>query len=53
MGRKKAKKESGNAILLEIVREMAKPREAKSVRQRGVNLAAPRLMRSKRGKSKL
>jgi hypothetical protein len=50
---KKAKKESGEALLLAIKREMAKPREVKSVREKGENLAAARIRRSKRGKTKL
>jgi hypothetical protein len=51
MLQKKAEKESAEAILLDIKREMAKPREAKSAREREVNLAAARIMRSKRGKT--
>jgi hypothetical protein len=53
MRRKKAKKESVKAILLDIKREMAKPREAKSAREGEVNLAAARIKRDKPGKPKL
>jgi hypothetical protein len=53
MVKKKAEKESGKAILLDIKMEMAKPRTAKSAREGEVNLAAGRIMRSKRGKTKL
>jgi hypothetical protein len=50
---KKAKMESDEALLLAIKREMAKPRKVRSVREAEVNLAAARIMRGKRGKTKL
>jgi hypothetical protein len=53
MHKKKAKKESGKAILLDTKREMAKPREAKSAREAKVGLATVRIMRSNTGKNKL
>jgi hypothetical protein len=53
MPEKKTKKESGEALLLAIKREMAKPRKVKSVREKGENMAAARIGRSKRGRTKL
>jgi len=53
MFKKKDEKAYGKATLLEIKREMAKPRKAKSARESEVNLAVARTMRSKRGKTKL
>jgi hypothetical protein len=50
---KKDDRETGEALLLDIKREMAKPRKAKSAREGEANLAAARTMRSKRGKIKL
>jgi hypothetical protein len=51
---KKAKKESGEALLLDIMKEMAKSRKAKSARDGEVKIiAAVRIKRSKQGKTKL
>jgi hypothetical protein len=51
--KKKVKKESGKATLAGVKKEMAKPRMSKSARKEGVNQAAARIVRGKRGKSKL
>jgi hypothetical protein len=50
---KKTEEESGRALLLDIKREMAKPRKAKSALEWEVKLATTGMMRSKRGKTKL
>jgi hypothetical protein len=50
---KKAKKELGEAALASVKKEMAKPRMANSARQEKVNQAAARIVRGKRGKTKL
>ena len=51
--KKKAQKESGKATFAGVKKEMAKPRMAKSAREEEVNQAAARIMRGKRGKTKL
>jgi hypothetical protein len=53
MHEKKNKMESDEALLLAIKREMAMPRKVKSAREGEANLAAARIMRGKRGKTKL
>jgi hypothetical protein len=53
MSKKQAKKESGKATLADVKKEMAKPRMAKSAREEEVNQAAARIVRGKRGKTKL
>jgi hypothetical protein len=45
--KKKAKKQFGEAICASVKKEMAKPRMAKSVRERETNLAAARIARGK------
>jgi hypothetical protein len=52
MAKKKAQKVSGMAILLDIMKEMARPRTAKSVREQETKQAAPRFKRKKRGKAR-
>ncbi len=51
--RTELKKESGKATLASVKKEMAKPRRAKSAREEEVNLAPARIVRGKRGKTKL
>ena len=51
--KKKVKKESDKATLAGVKKEMAKPRMAKSTRKEEVNQAAARIVRGKRGKTKL
>ena len=53
MSKKQGKKESGKATLADVKKEMAKPRMAKSARKEEVNQAAARVVRGKRGKTKL
>jgi hypothetical protein len=53
MRKKKARKESGETILLDIKREMAKPREAKSAREGKIDMATVRVLRRNREKNKL
>jgi hypothetical protein len=53
MSKKQAKKESGKATLARVKKEMAKPRMAKSARKEEANQAAARIVRGKRGKTKL
>jgi hypothetical protein len=53
MSKKPAKKESGKAILAGVKKEMAKPRMAQSARKEEVKQAAARIVRGKRGKTKL
>ena len=48
---KKAKKEFGEATRASIMKEMAKPRMAKSAREEEANRAAGRIMPVKRGKA--
>ena len=48
---KKTGNDSAKALLLDIKREMAKPREAKSARERAAHLAAAQIMQSKRIKT--
>jgi hypothetical protein len=50
---KKAKKEFGEATRASIMKEMAKPRMAKSAREEEANRAAARIMPVKQGKAKL
>ncbi len=50
---KKAKKEFGEATRASIMKEMTKPRMAKSAREEEANRAAGRIMPDKRGKTKL
>jgi hypothetical protein len=45
--KKKAKKEFGEAIRASVKKEMAKPRMAKSAREREIILASPRIARGK------
>jgi hypothetical protein len=52
MSKKQGKKESG-ATLAGVKKEMAKPRMAKSARKEEVNQPAARVVRGKRGKTKL
>jgi hypothetical protein len=49
---KKAKKDRGQATLVAVKKEMAKPRMAKSARTNEVNLAAARTVRGRPGKTK-
>ncbi len=51
--KEKAKKEFGEVTLESIMKEMAKPRMAKSAREEEANRAAARIMPVKRGKAKL
>ena len=51
--RKKKARKSGKAILLDIKREMAKPREAKSAREGKIDMATVRVLRRNREKNKL
>jgi hypothetical protein len=51
--KEKAKKEFGEATLASIMKEMAKPRMAKSAREEEANRAAARIMPVKQGKAKL
>lgn len=53
MPENRAKKESGRATLASVKEEMVKPRMAKSAREEEVNLALARIVRGKRGKTKL
>jgi hypothetical protein len=53
MRRKKRKKEPGKATLARVKKDLAKPRMAKSARKEEVNQAAARVVRGKRGKTKL
>jgi hypothetical protein len=53
MFKEKTEEASGKTILLEIKKEMAKPRKAKSARDWEAKLAAAQMRRSKRGKTKL
>jgi len=53
MSKRQGKKESGKATLAGVKKEMAKPRMAKSARKEEVNQAAARVVRGKRGKTKL
>ena len=53
MRRKKRKKESGKATLARVKKDLAKPRMAKFARKEEVNQAAARVVRGKRGKTKL
>ena len=48
MIRKKGRKETANALLLYIKREMAMPRKAKSARDAEAKLAAAQINRSQR-----
>jgi hypothetical protein len=52
MLRKKSRKEKANALLLNIKREMAMPRKAKSARDAEAKLAAAQIKRSQREKLK-
>jgi hypothetical protein len=45
--KKKAKKEFGEAIRASVKKEMAKPRMAKSAREREIILVSPRIARGK------
>jgi hypothetical protein len=51
--KKKAKKESGEATLAGVKKEMAKPRLAMSAREGEINPAAGRIVPVKRGNAKL
>ncbi len=51
--KEKAKKEFGEVTLASIMKEMAKPRMAKSAREEEANRAAARIMPVKRGTDKL
>jgi hypothetical protein len=53
MIRKATEKESGEATLLDVKREMAEPRRAKSARDKEVAPATSRTVRRKRGKTEL
>jgi hypothetical protein len=53
MSKKQAKKESGKATLADVKKEMLKPHMAKSAREEEVNQAGARIVRGKRGKTKL
>jgi hypothetical protein len=53
MPKKQGEIESDKAILAGLKKEMAKPRMVKSARKAEVNQAAARVVRGKRGKSKL
>jgi hypothetical protein len=53
MSKKQGKKESGKATLARVKEDLAKPRMAKSARKEEVNQAAARVVRGKRGKTKL
>ena len=51
--KKKAKKESGEARLARVKKDMAKPRLAMSARGGEINLATGRIVPVKRGNAKL
>jgi len=51
--KKKTKKEFGEATLISVQKEMAKPRRTKSAREGALNLAAGRMVAAQRGNAKI